>query len=240
MNILSIGNSFSCDAQRYINRIAKSDCVELTTFNLYIGGCPLSRHYRNMLSEAKAYSLEMNGVSTGFMVSLKEALLNRDWDIITIQQASPESTKYDTYQPYIDKLAAFVRECCPKAKIAIHQTWAYEDGSERIINNFGYADHTIMFNELKNAYENAAKDINADYIIPSGELMQNLIKRGVTKIHRDTGHLSLGIGRYAAGLLWYKMITGNSVLNNTFSDFDEEILKEDITIIKECVEEITK
>ena len=240
MNILSIGNSFSCDAQRYISRIAKCDGVELTTFNLYIGGCPLSRHYRNMLSEEREYMLEMNGESTGFQVSLKEALLNRDWDIITLQQASPESTKYDTYQPYIDKLAAFVRECCPKTKIVIHQTWAYEEGSDKLTNQMGYLTQIDMFSDIENAYKKAAKDINADFLIPSGELMQKLIKRGISKIHRDSFHLSLGIGRYAAGLLWYKMITGNSVLNNTFSDFDEEILKEDITIIKECVEEITK
>ena len=47
MNILSIGNSFSQDAQRYLHRIAKADGCTLNTFNLYIGGCPLSLHYRN-------------------------------------------------------------------------------------------------------------------------------------------------------------------------------------------------
>ncbi|MBQ7793144.1 MAG: DUF4886 domain-containing protein [Clostridia bacterium] len=77
MNILSIGNSFSQDAQRYLHAIARADGFELNTFNLYIGGCPLSLHYRNMLSEKDAYSLEMNGQSTGFYVSLKEALLSR-------------------------------------------------------------------------------------------------------------------------------------------------------------------
>ncbi len=78
MNILSIGNSFSQDAHRYLHRIAKADGYILNTFNLYIGGCPLSLHYRNMLSEERAYMLEMNGESTGFKVSLKDALLNRD------------------------------------------------------------------------------------------------------------------------------------------------------------------
>ena len=41
MNILSIGNSFSQDAQRYLHDIAKADGVVLSAFNLYIGGCPL-------------------------------------------------------------------------------------------------------------------------------------------------------------------------------------------------------
>ena len=91
MNILSIGNSFSQDAQRYLHRIAKADGFDLNTFNLYMGGCPLSLHYRNMISEERAYTLEMNGESTEFKVSLKDALLNRDWDVVTIQQVSSKS-----------------------------------------------------------------------------------------------------------------------------------------------------
>ena len=64
MDILSIGNSFSQDAHRYLHAIAKADGVEMNTFNLYIGGCTLSQHYRNMLSGEEAYTLEMNGQST--------------------------------------------------------------------------------------------------------------------------------------------------------------------------------
>ena len=85
MDILSIGNSFSQDAQRYLHRIAKADGYTLNAFNLIIGGCPLSLHYRNMISEERAYTLEMNGENTGLTVSLKDALLNRNWDVVTIQ-----------------------------------------------------------------------------------------------------------------------------------------------------------
>ena len=129
MNILSIGNSFSQDAQRYLHRIAKADGCTLNTFNLYIGGCPISLHYRNMISEERAYMLEMNGESTGFKVSLKEALLNRDWDFVPVQQASLKSTDYETYQPYLNEIVNYIKRCAPKAKIAIHQTWAYEQDS---------------------------------------------------------------------------------------------------------------
>ena len=147
MNILSIGNSFSQDAQRYLHRIAKADGFTLNTFNLYIGGCPLSLHYRNMMSEERAYTLEMNGESIGFKVSLKDALLNRDWDVVTIQQVSNQSPYYETYQPYLDKVVEYVRLCVPKAKIAIHQTWAYEQGSQRMNVELGYNDHVDMFKD---------------------------------------------------------------------------------------------
>lgn len=238
MNILSIGNSFSQDAQRYLHQIAKVDGINLNTFNLYIGGCSLSFHYRNMISEQKMYTLEMNGENSGFKVSLKEALINRDWDIITIQQVSHQSPYYETYQPYLDKLVEYIRLCVPKTKIVLHQTWAYEQNSNRLNNELGYQNHTDMYNDIKKSYEKAANSINADFMIPSGELFQKLIESGIKKVHRDTFHASLGLGRYALGLLWYYVLTGNSISENTFDNFDEDVSKDEIEIVKTCIQEI--
>ena len=240
MDILSIGNSFSQDAQRYLHRIARADGVKLNTYNLFIGGCPLSKHYRNMLSEHDAYLLEMNGENTGFFVSLKEALLNREWDIVTVQQVSQESPYYDTYQPYLNKISEYIKFCVPKAKIAIHQTWSYEQGCVRLTNELGYTDHLDMFNDIKASAEKAAKDINADFIIPSGELFQYMLSSGIEKIHRDTYHSTLGLGRYALGLLWYSILTGNNIENNKFSDFDEDVSDAHIEIAKKSVVEMCK
>lgn len=239
MNILSLGNSFSQDAQRYLHRIAKADGYTIKTFNLCIPGCPLSLHHRNMINEEKAYSLEMNGESTGFKVSLKEALLNREWDVVTVQQVSHQAPYYETYQPYLDKLVEFVKNCVPKAKIAIHQTWAYEQNSQRLNVELGYKNHTDMFKDIKESYAKAADTVNADLLIPSGELFQELIKSGIENVHRDTFHASLGLGRYAIGLLWYSVLSGNDIKNNAFCDFDEEISKENIKIAKECVSKIS-
>ena len=238
MNILSIGNSFSQDAQRYLHQIARADGVEIRSFNLYIGGCSLSRHYRNMLSEQPTYTLEMNGCSTGFMVSLKDALLNRDWDVITVQQVSSQSPNYDAYQPYLDDLVAYVRRLVPKAKLAVHQTWAYEQGSKRLIEVLNYVDYRDMLGEIVSAYQKAADRIHADYLIPSGEVFGAMLENGIQKIHRDTFHAGLGLGRYALGLIWYRILTGNDIANNAFSDFDEEVTAEQIAITKKCVSEI--
>jgi len=235
MDVLSVGNSFSQDAQRYLHRIAKADGFSLNAFNLYIGGCSLSRHYRNMLSEQRTYTLEMNGESTGFTVSLKEALLNRNWDVVTIQQVSSEAPYYATYQPYLNKIVEYIRLCSPKAKIAIHQTWAYEQDSRRLNVELGYKNHTDMFKDIKASYEKADKEIDADFVIPSGEVFQRLIESGIEKVHRDTFHASYGLGRYVLGLLWYSILSGNDVKNNTFCDFDEEITEKEILIAKKCV-----
>ena len=240
MNILSIGNSFSQDAQRYLHQIAKADGVILNAFNLFISGCPLSLHYRNMLSEQNAYVLEMNGESTNFKVSLKDALLNREWDVVTIQQVSSKSPYYETYQPYLDKIAEYVRLCVPKSKIVIHQTGAYEQNSHRLNVELGYDSHTDMFKDIESTCKKAAKAVDADFVIPSGEIFQKLIKAGIEKVHRDTFHASYGIGRYALGLLWYCILTGNNIENNDFSDFDEVISKKEIEIAKKSVFEISE
>lgn len=238
MNILSIGNSFSEDAQRYLHQIAEADGVDIHCFNLYIGGCPLSAHYRNMLNEERVYALQMNGNSTGFNVSLKEALLNREWDVITVQQVSTLSPNYDTYQPYLDGLVEYVRRLVPKAEIAIHQTWAYEQGSKNLNEVLNYSDYRDMLDDIIKSYRKAAACIGADLIIPSGEVFGAMLENGIEKIHRDTYHASYGLGRYALGLIWYKILTGNDVFDNAFCDFDEEVHSEQITIAKKCVTEV--
>ena len=88
MKILSIGNSFSQDAQRYLHNLAKADGESIKCVNLYIGSCSLRTHYINMLENNKAYSFEFNGETTGLKVSITDALASDDWDYITLQQVS--------------------------------------------------------------------------------------------------------------------------------------------------------
>lgn len=237
MNILAIGNSFSEDATRYLKKIAEADNENLTVANLFIGGCPLSLHFQNIQEDKRAYGFQFNGEDTGILVSIKEAILSRKWDYIAVQQVSNESVNYATYQPYLNDVVAFVREFAPDAKIVVHQTWAYEEGSERLCQELKYKTQSEMFQDLKSAYDSAYNEIGADMLIPSGELFQKMIKKGI-KVHRDTFHASLGLGRYALGILWYKMLTGNTVSGNTFSEFDEPASEDDIKTVKEIVDGI--
>lgn len=238
MRVLAIGNSFSQDATRYLHDIAKADGVVLEVANLYIGGCSLEQHYRNMLSGEARYELQYDGHATNFFVSLDDALLNRHWDVVTLQQASHASFKPDSYAPYIQELAEHIRLCQPKAKILVHQTWAYEAGSAKLLNVTPYGSPEQMLAALKAAYAQAAASIDADGIIPSGELMMQLLEKGVQKIHRDGFHLSLGLGRYAAGLLWYRLLTGNAVSGNTFCAFDAPVAEAEQSLAKACVDAI--
>ena len=209
MKILSIGNSFSQDAHRYLYLLAKNAGIPVRAVNLFIGGCPLSRHYRNMLTGEDAYNLEVNGEYSGFRVSLDRALLTDDWDVVTIQQASHYSTMPETYAPYLPSLAEHIRRCVPRAKLLFHKTWAYEAGSDRLCNMMGYDTPDAMLAAITNAVETEAAPL-VDGIIPSGDAMLAAANAGI-RIHRDTFHASLGAGRLLLAELWLSLLSGRDL-----------------------------
>lgn len=236
INVLSIGNSFSQDAQRYLHELALSEGVDIETVNLMIGGCPLSRHYRNMMGDRREYRLEVNGRTvSGFMTSLKEALTARDWDYITLQQVSTHSYQEDSFSPYLEKLAAYCRELCPGARLLIHQTWGYETGSPALARH-GFRDYDEMFELVQAAYAGAAQKIQADGILPDGLALRYALHHGIEKIHRDTTHADSGVGRFILALVWYRYLTGNDISKVKFSAFDIEVTEEAYRIALEAAE----
>ena len=84
--------------------------------------------------------------------------------------------------------------CCPKAKIVMHETWAYEEGSEKLAN-LGFNNQKEMYDALHSAYCNATYASDAALKIPSGTLFQKLYDKGF-KFHRDTFHAQIPQGRY--------------------------------------------
>lgn len=232
MKILSIGNSFSCDAHSYLYRISHAEKNDFTAVNLSIGGCTLERHYRNMLGDSRDYSLLVGGLSTGFNMSIKEALLSRAWDVITIQQGSPRSFDYDSYMPYLEDLVAYFRHMCPHAKIYLQETWGYETGSARI-ERMGFRTMEEMSERVFAAYAKAAEIVKADGIIPSGHGMLALNRAQDAPVHRDTFHAGLGAPRYMLGCIWYETLTGKPVTCTDYSDFDVEVSPEEAALARE-------
>ncbi len=208
MKLLSIGNSFSDDAHAYLKSVADAAGTYLFAGNMTIGGCSLEQHFRYMKGREERYSYVLNGNTTGLFLHLDKALLSQNWDVITLQQVSHCAPRYETYQPYLNALVAHVRELCPKAKLYLQETWAYEEGSHRLTTELGYKSQADMYRDVRASYEQAAKDIAADGIIPSGTAFQQLLAGGAEKIHRDTFHADMGIGRLTLALTWLRALTG--------------------------------
>ena len=239
MKILAIGNSFSQDATRYIQDIAKSAGIELFVRNLYIGGCSLERHAHNVKTGVEAYSYEENAVGTR-MISVGEALELEKWDVVTVQQVSGQSGIAESYEPYITELLDFIKEKAPQARIVFHRTWAYEKGSAHGDFPRYDCDRKKMLDCIIAAStEVAAKKHGLD-MIPSGNVIgkANLMpefdsEKGGVSLYRDGFHLSLTYGRYLAGLVWFKFFTDESCDKVTYSpDGTDEKL---ISILKSIV-----
>ena len=95
IKVLAIGNSFSQDAvEQYLYELAAAQGDSLIIGNAYIGGCPISRHYDNLVKGKPAYEYRkvIGGVlSNKKRVDLKSIIQDEHWDIISLQQASQYS-----------------------------------------------------------------------------------------------------------------------------------------------------
>lgn len=244
LRILAIGNSFSEDATRFLHPILDAAGVENKIVNLYIGGCPLERHWRNIEGNCPEYEYQPNGEKTDRLVSIDEVLDETDFDIIVTQQASGDSGWENTYEPFLGLMLEHLKQHTPDAKYLLHQTWAYETGSLHPHFMRYRRDQQEMFERLCKAYADAAKRHGLT-LIPTGELVQRLRTSGYFDgnercICRDGFHLTYLYGRYAAALLWAKCIAGIDVLSNTFvPDFEGEIADAAVlTVIKQQVQAV--
>ncbi len=230
MKLLSIGNSFSQDAQRWLHQIAAANGVELNTTNLIIGGCSLETHWNHVLDKESAYYLEQNGQSCERTVTIDEGLEMDTWDVITVQQVSGYSGQPQSYIPYLTDLVAYVREKCPGAKIYFHHTWAYEIDSDHGDFRFYNRDQQEMYRRICDCAAMASRLIDAE-ILPSGRVIQYLrenvpafdYKNGGLSLCRDGFHLSWDLGRYAAAATWFAVLTGRAPTVNAFPEWDGDV-----------------
>lgn len=68
--------------------------------------------------------------------------------------------------------------------------------------------------------------------------LHELAKSEGVNIHRDTFHASLGLGRFILALVWYKYMTGNSIDNVSFNNFDEPVSEEEYKIAIDSVNKV--
>ncbi len=191
LKVLAIGNSFTICLQRHMPECAKAAGVKLDLVTMFIGGCPLKKHWENIEKAGdknfRPYLINwsydgVKGAKDAPIVkilnsknkaNIPEMLTADKWDIVTIQQASHDSWNAETYYPYADNLIKTIRELAPQAEIRIQQTWAYCNADRRIYGekpSWGF-DQTGMYNRLTAAYKQLA-DKHDLKIIPVGYAVQ--------------------------------------------------------------------
>ena len=247
LKVLMIGNSFSICVLRQMPKIAEELGLKLDICSLYIGGCSLAKHAANAKNkEAKPYGvswkymsvesgkepfLGLLGGKDGKKANIPEMLSADKWDIVTVQQASHESWKTESYEPHGSELLKLIAELAPQAKVYVQQTWSYTPWDGRLAK-WGI-DPDTMYTRLEAAYDSFAKAHGLEQI-RMGKAVQlyrrelpvsygenslggdvcgtdNFKERGGKWVHSgDAFHLN-DRGHYLQGLVWTATLFGADV-----------------------------
>ena len=224
VRILAIGNSFSQDAvEQYLHELAEAEGISTIIGNMFIGGCSLERHVKNARDNAPAYAYRKIGTDgkkreKGKM-SLETVLADEDWDYVSLQQASPFSGMYETYEASLPELIEYVKARLPKrTKLMLHQTWAYASTSKHSgFKNYN-CNQLTMYQAIADAVKKAAKANKIKIVIPSGTAIQNARTSFIgDHLNRDGYHLDVKVGRYTAACTWFERIFKHNVVGNPYA-----------------------
>ena len=211
LKVLMVGNSFSLSNLREMPNIAKSMGLRLDLGSLYIGGCTLERHWRNVeAAESSAtnrpyvFDLYVDGRKViSEKANIQETLVRDKWDVVTIQQASHASWNPDTYHPWGDNLVAKIRELAPQAKIFVQETWSYPPWDGRLAK-FGFGPEE-MYRRLHVAYGAFAEKHGLE-VIPVGTAAEIVPSRN-SLFKKPDFHFN-GEGMYLQGLMFTARLFG--------------------------------
>lgn len=198
--VLTIGNSFSFSLTKEWPNVARESGCELDFVSLMIGGCTFDRHVNNLTATNYPYIITWDycGDRTSnaipwfakvksvydkrgttfkyYAANLTDIISAEEWDVITIQQGSPQSWKWGSFS-YAAPLIAAIKELAPKSEIRIQQTWSYCMGDWRVRNPFtggpGRWGITLdtMYERLTMNYARLA-ETNGFKVIPTGVAVQ--------------------------------------------------------------------
>lgn len=217
--VLAVGNSFSVDTMEYLAEIAASaGYTDVVLGNLYIGGCSIRQHMSNAEQDAALYEYFTNrgdGWSSMQGVRISEALREEAWDVVSIQHGTADGSCNSDAASFsrLSELAAYIKEIVGQnTPVAFNMTWVGEP----------YHNHheIVMFDrDCQKLYEAIASVMQhtvvptqgIDVLSPTGTAVQNARTALSYDLTRDGYHLSLDVGRYIAGLTFFKALTGESL-----------------------------
>ena len=258
LRVLSIGNSFSIDANLILPQVVVDAGVPRDNFVLYAtiyAGASLE-YWDNMYTTDTPlpYVHYMGGKLLRLEDkewTLRTLLQSQPWDVVVIQQASALSTNHKSFQPYMNRMIEYIRQDCPNKHVRIgwQLTWSYpQTATSGPVYEEGWRKIAMIANQK-------CHDAGIDFIIPSGTAIQNArtteLGENSNGITRDGLHLSFGVGVYIAAMTWYESIFrpiyGKSIIgvpvSQAIKDCDrgkegfQEITDENYLICQQCVKE---
>ena len=239
-SILFIGNSNCSYFTDELVAVAKAAGIDLVVANLYVSGCSVKQHVERLEYDQAytKYTVRENGKVTVYNdeISLTEALDERQWDAISLQQhydpliaANIAIAQHETNK-YAKQIYDFVKTKQPDALLFWQQMWAFQLGypTEEVVEEKRIetvekqqAIHeVIQLNAKQICHENQA------YRVPVGDAWQQARadeRIGHTLSNKDTAGNTdyihdgeVGGGQYLNACIWLEVLTQKSCIGNTF------------------------
>lgn len=231
LRILGVGNSFTDDGMMYLPDLLEAAGIHNVVLGrLYYPGCSLRQHCEFDDAAAPKYiyykSTENRWVTMSESATLREGVGDERWDILVLQQSSPYSGVYFSYEPWLDRLIERVRYYCPNAGacVAWQMTWSYGSGSDHGAFPRYDRNSKVMYDAIVDAVRRMMEQTGIEVVIPTGTAIENLrmepFNNSPLDFTRDGYHLDLGCGRYTAACTWFQALVApclrTDISGNTF------------------------
>ena len=213
-----------------------SGCPLEKHYNWWVGGNSNYQYYETF----------HDGRNLTSNVSLEWGLAQHEWDFISIQESSSKTAvegaqlHYENTKPYWEPLLGYFLEQFPEAQILWHQVWVNQfadhkkEGTvikspeDQIKNTQILEDYA----KLITGYFNDGQEETLVQRVPSGRAWQNVRDGGYDFLccrlnktnpvsgvaHAGDGYHEgdIGGGQYLNACVWFEIITGQSVVGNTY------------------------
>ena len=211
--VLFIGNSYSENTAALMPNMAKIfDFKKIEICYLYKGGCSLDEHWNNMMQQSSEYKYcrikpaikTLNKIKVlSEKISIQDAVKDKKWDWIVLQQTSRTSGKASSYNqlPRLIQMIKSHLQDKNHTKFAFNMTWAYHSEYDKL-KNFYNGSQKKMYEDTCAAVQLVVeKNPDIDLIIPAGTAIQNIRINCPTLMEYtcDETHLNAN-GAYVASL----------------------------------------
>ena len=252
-NILLVGSSGSYYYVEELQGMLEAAGIKARVCNVYYSGCLLSQHYtwhQNKEAKYEFFATDENGRNGEYNVDLEYCMRQRNWDAIALAESGTNKLRVGDAQTlleerkvYLDHLYGFFREQFPLAKMYWQENGAYQKGYTKsfVIETVEQqAEDTRHFREFSIA---VAEAYDVEWV-PRGEASQiyreipgvedNLCARlAINNGEGDYYHDGdIGGGQYLTAAAWFEVITGKSVIGNTWRP-DYELAEDKIQLLQE-------
>lgn len=255
ISILAIGSSYLRNSMDHVYPVLQSlGYDEIILGNIYSSGCKIEKHIENITNDTPFYEYRIvidgklqqkpvndgsnkkydggaHNAGVGECYKMSDALNERQWDYIIINQGATEGHIKDSYEN-LPQYFNYIKSQAPNAKILFNVPWTFALDcyilyhSHLDIQSAVDACGSGSWREKQQNHYNMILDcvsteVNAlDFykVIPQVTVMANcrtskLEERQITYDPTTYGHATEGLGRYMLSLCLVSCVTGEDISN---------------------------